>query len=94
VIRWLLLLVLAFVLWRLLRGALAPRAARPRVAWDPYAVLGVPRGASPDEIARVYREQMKRYHPDRVADLGPELQEVAHQKVLDIRRAYEELVRR
>lgn len=93
-IRWLLLLALAFALWRLVQGMRARGGARPRAAWDPYAILGVPRGASPDEITRVYREQMKRYHPDRVADLGPELQEVAHQKVLDIRRAYEELVRR
>jgi uncharacterized membrane protein YkvA (DUF1232 family) len=59
--------------------------------WDAYAVLGIERGASRDEITRAYREQMKRYHPDRVADLGQELQEVAHRKTLEIRRAYEEL---
>jgi len=59
--------------------------------WDPYAVLGVARGASAEEITRAYRTQMKLYHPDRVADLGPELQEVAHRKAVDIQRAYEEL---
>jgi DnaJ-class molecular chaperone len=56
-------------------------------------VLGVPRGASRDEIARAYREQLKRYHPDRVADLGPELQQVAHRKTVDLQRAYAELSR-
>ena len=29
---------------------------------------------------------MKRYHPDRVNQLGEELQRVAHQKTLDIQR--------
>lgn len=67
----------------------AGRSAAPR--WDPYAVLGVTSGASADDVARAYREQMKRYHPDRVADLGPELQELAHRKALDIQRAYAEL---
>jgi hypothetical protein len=59
--------------------------------WDPYAVLGIARGASADEISRAYRQQMKLYHPDRVADLGAELQEVAHRRSVDIQRAYEEI---
>ena len=59
--------------------------------WDPYAVLDVRRGASADEITRAYREQMKRYHPDRVSGLGEELQQLAHQKTLEIQRAYKQL---
>ena len=58
---------------------------------DPWSVLGVGRGASREEIRRAYREQMKRYHPDRVADLGEELRAVAHAKALAIQRAYREL---
>ena len=56
-------------------------------------MLGVTRDATRDEIVRAYREQLKRYHPDRVADLGPELQEVAHRKTIDLQRAYAELTR-
>jgi hypothetical protein len=31
---------------------------------DPYAVLGVPRTATREEIARAYRRMAKRFHPD------------------------------
>lgn len=34
------------------------------MAIDFYDVLGIPAGASPDEVRRAYREQVKRYHPD------------------------------
>jgi len=97
VTRALLLLALALLVMRFVRTLLAPApprpAAEPSGLWDPHAVLGVARGASREEIARAYREQLKRYHPDRVADLGPELQRLAHQKTVDIQRAYAELQR-
>lgn len=31
---------------------------------DPYAVLGVPRGATPLQVARAHRRLAKRHHPD------------------------------
>ena len=31
---------------------------------DPYAVLGVKPGSSPEEVARAYREKAKEWHPD------------------------------
>ena len=31
---------------------------------DPYAVLGVTPGSSPEEIARAYRQKAKQWHPD------------------------------
>ncbi len=37
---------------------------------------------------------MKKYHPDRVADLGEELRKVAHEKSVEIQRAYEALKKR
>jgi hypothetical protein len=68
-----------------------PAPAGAEATWDPYRVLEVRRGASREEITRAYREQMKRYHPDRVSGLGDELQAVAHRKTLEIQRAYIEL---
>lgn len=32
--------------------------------FDPYAALGLPREATPDEIKRAYRSLMRRNHPD------------------------------
>jgi DnaJ like chaperone protein len=74
-----------------------PENATDRAAtapWDPYAVLGVPRGAATGAIDRAYRERMKEYHPDRVAHLGEELRALAHQKTLAIQRAYTEIGKR
>jgi DnaJ-domain-containing protein 1 len=91
---WIVLVALA-LLW--LRRMLLP-APRPRAAdgatWDPHAILGVPRGASQDAVTQAYHERLKEYHPDRVASLGGELQDLAHKKTLDIQRAYAELTRR
>lgn len=71
----------------------ADRAAPPprRRDFDPYTVLGVARDASPEEITKAFRDKMKQYHPDRVADLGAELQKLAHEKAVEIRRAYDAL---
>jgi DnaJ-domain-containing protein 1 len=66
----------------------------PHEQWDPHSVLGVGHDASSEEITRAYREQMKRYHPDRVADLGQELRKLAHQKAVEIQRAFAELSKR
>ncbi len=88
-----LVVMLAWLRGRLRRPA-AEAGARKETAHtapDPWAVLGVDRSASPDQITRAYREQLKRYHPDRVAGLGEELQEVAHRRTIEIQRAYEAL---
>jgi restriction system protein len=58
---------------------------------DPYTVLGVERGANREEIRAAYHREMSKYHPDRVAGLGKELQDLAHIKAQAINRAYSEL---
>jgi hypothetical protein len=61
---------------------------------DPYDVLGVPRGASQDEIRRAYRKLVVKYHPDKVEHLGDEFKVLAEKKFKQIQEAYQELVRK
>src|SRR6056297_3858254 len=63
-------------------------------ARDPYAVLGVRRGASRKEIQAAYREAVQRYHPDKVSHLGEEFQDLAKKKFVEIQQAYDQLMGR
>ncbi len=94
------LIVLGLLFWFLSGIRLDPsrgfgrRTAEPEAqagSTDPYALLGVDRGASPDEIRTAYRHLVAQYHPDKVSHLGREFQEMAHQKLIAIKEAYEML---
>lgn len=61
---------------------------------SPYEVLGVGPGASLSDITAAYREQARKNHPDRVANLDPEFRELAERRMKAINAAYEELKRR
>lgn len=54
---------------------------------DYYGVLGVPRGASKDEIKKAYRRLAKRHHPD----LNKDNPKAAEEKFKQISEAYEVL---
>lgn len=58
---------------------------------DPYEVLGVPHGASDEEIKKAYRELARKYHPDNYAN-NP-LADLAQEKMKEINEAYETLTR-
>lgn len=60
---------------------------------DPYQVFKLPRGASRSDIDARYKELAKDYHPDRVAHLGEDLRKVAHEKMIEIQKAYDTLSR-
>ena len=67
------------------------QAAASQGRFDPYEILGVPPSASSEAIRIAYKARMKEYHPDKVASLGEELQELAHRKSLEIQKAYQQL---
>jgi DnaJ-domain-containing protein 1 len=79
------------------RGATdAPKEPPPsatRVERSPHEVLEVQSGATQEEIESSYKRLMTQYHPDKVTHLGPDLQKLAHEKTIEIQRAYEELTR-
>jgi preprotein translocase subunit Sec63 len=70
------------------RNRLNPFEARQ----DPYSVLRVNRGATRDEIKAAYRREIAQYHPDKVAQLGSELRELANEKSKQINEAYSTLM--
>jgi DnaJ-domain-containing protein 1 len=63
----------------------------PAPGLDPYEVLGVPRGASTEEIRAAYLRLIAQYHPDKVMHLGKEFQDLAKEKTQAIVLAYEML---
>ena len=69
----------------------AAENSREKLDGDPYEVLGLARGASPDEIKRAYRELANKYHPDKVSHLGEEFKALAHKRFKEIQAAYEAL---
>ena len=56
---------------------------------DPYKVLGINPGATQEEIKTAYRNQVKKYHPDKYID-NP-LGDLAKEKMQEINQAYEML---
>lgn len=60
--------------------------------FDPYEVLGVPRGATKEEIRSAYLTLVSKYHPDKVTHLGKEFQDIANERTQAIIRAYQMLM--
>jgi DnaJ like chaperone protein len=70
------------------RAAEAPRAARLQEA---YSVLGVSASVSDEELAKAYRRQLSRHHPDKLKANGlpDSMLEHAKQRTQQIIEAYE-----
>ncbi len=62
-------------------------------SFDPHAVLGVDRGASPEALRIAYYALARAYHPDRFAgvDLPREMQAYANAMLARINTAYRQL---
>lgn len=54
-----------------------------------YRILEVDPSASDDEVKKAYRRMAMKYHPDKVAQLGEEVQRAAHEKFKKVQEAYE-----
>ena len=54
---------------------------------DYYRLLGLPRGAPLEDIKAAYRKLAAQYHPDKVAGLAPEYQQIANAKMVELNEA-------
>ena len=75
----------------------APRGAGSRASVpgplraDPYAVLGLDRGAAERDIKRAYRKLISQHHPDKLGDVPDELKRRADDRAREINAAYERI---
>jgi len=79
--------------WERASGQAAPRMAPG--GEDAYAVLGVPRGASDEELRQAWRKLMREHHPDLLAARGvpPEFVKRAAEKAARINAAWDRIKR-
>jgi DnaJ like chaperone protein len=56
-----------------------------------YRILEVTPDISDDELKKAYRRMALKYHPDRVAHLGGDLQKAANAKFQELNAAYEQI---
>ena len=70
------------------------QARHVTLASDPYAVLGLERGASADAIKRRYRQLVREYHPDRhiAAGVPEEMINIATVRLQKINEAYDQIM--
>ena len=52
-------------------------------------MLGINSSASDDDVRKAYRKMAMKYHPDRVAGMGEEMQRNAAEQMKEINQAYE-----
>lgn len=56
-----------------------------------YKILEIDSSVTDAEVKKAYRKMAKKYHPDKVAALGPDFQNAAKEKFQKVQQAYEEV---
>ena len=56
-----------------------------------YKILEITKSVSNDEVKTAYRKMVKKYHPDKLRDLGEEHLKGANEKFQSIQNAYEKI---
>ena len=58
-----------------------------------YRILEIEPNATDDEVKKAYRKMAVKYHPDKVATLGEDIQKAAEEKFKAVSQAYEAICR-
>lgn len=58
-----------------------------------YKILEITPNATDDEVKKAYRKMAVKYHPDKVATLGEDVQKAAEEKFKAVSQAYEAICR-
>ena len=94
-LKYLLIAAAIYLLWRWINKSEKPRLSHdPKSAVadrPPWEILGIDPNASQDELRAAYQSLISQYHPDKVADMGPELRAVAEKHTKEINAAYSSL---
>ena len=56
-----------------------------------YKVLGIEPTATDEEVRKAYKRMALKYHPDKVATLGADVQKAAEEKFKKVQQAYEQI---
>ena len=56
-----------------------------------YRILEVSPSVSNDELKRAFRKMANKFHPDKVAHLGGEMQKLAEEKFKAVNDAYQQI---
>ena len=59
---------------------------------DPWEMLGIDRAATSADIKKAYRTKLAGLHPDKVARMDPEIQDLARTRTVELREAYERVL--
>lgn len=59
-----------------------------------YRILEIPNTATADEVKAAYRKMAKKYHPDRLGDVGAEVRNAAVEKFRQVQEAYDKLMKK
>ena len=56
-----------------------------------YQVLEIERSATDEQVKRAYRQMAIKYHPDKVSNLGEDVQRAANEKIKKVNDAYDKI---